>query len=144
MRISDWSSDVCSSDLCPRAGDPPVVGGPAGKSEHTQAITFAQTPDVRDTEEGAHARAAQAPTVSAGEPVGLEDEGAGADRLMLLSRRDWHLKLRSPEMDYSIHVRTFQGNLHSGDVLPSRSEEHPSALQSLMLNTSAVLCLIKK
>src|SRR3546814_16297183 len=72
MRISDWSSDVCSSDLCPRAGDPPVVGGPAGKSEHTQAITFAQTPDVRDTEEGAHARAAQAPTVSAGEPVGLE------------------------------------------------------------------------
>src|SRR3546814_19464027 len=34
----------------------PVVGGPAGKSEHTQAITFAQTPDVRDTEEGAHAR----------------------------------------------------------------------------------------
>src|SRR3546814_9461316 len=119
MRISDWSSDVCSSDLCPRAGDPPVVGGPAGKSEHTQAITFAQTPDVRDTEEGAHARAAQAPTVSAGEPVGLEDEGAGADRLMLLSRRDWHLKLRSPEMDYSIHVRTFQGTLHSGEVPPS-------------------------
>src|SRR3546814_8983915 len=52
---------------CPREGDPPVVGGPAGKSAHTQAITFAQTQDVRDTEEGAHDRAAQAPTVSAGE-----------------------------------------------------------------------------
>src|SRR3546814_10126909 len=86
------------------------------RSEHTQAITFAQTPDVRDTEEGAHARAAQAPTVSAGEPVGLEDEGAGADRLMLLSRRDWHLKLR-------------------------RSEEHTSELQSLMRISYAVFCL---
>src|SRR3546814_3136595 len=25
MRISDWSSDVCSSDLDPRAEEPPVV-----------------------------------------------------------------------------------------------------------------------
>src|SRR3546814_20965373 len=30
MRISDWSSDVCSSDLCPSASDwrPPVVSEP--------------------------------------------------------------------------------------------------------------------
>src|SRR3546814_2356461 len=42
MRISDWSSDVCSSDLLPFRGraaiaDPSVARHPAGQARHRQA-----------------------------------------------------------------------------------------------------------
>src|SRR3546814_16195221 len=34
MRIRDWSSDVCSSDLCPRVGQAGVVQSPDRVEQH--------------------------------------------------------------------------------------------------------------
>src|SRR3546814_7303300 len=42
LRISDWSSDVCSSDLAPEAlppdADDPLVGAPRDRSEGMAAV----------------------------------------------------------------------------------------------------------
>src|SRR3546814_2132219 len=41
MRISDWSSDVCSSDLCVEHGPAAAVGGELGFAAHRLALAAA-------------------------------------------------------------------------------------------------------
>src|SRR3546814_13034376 len=43
MRISDWSSDVCSSDLSARAFQPPFAHALAGKPASVMARAMAET-----------------------------------------------------------------------------------------------------
>src|SRR3546814_1408607 len=55
MRVSDWSSDVCSSDLqCTLRRAEPVVGLPAGDGERQRRRIG--HPDIRDGETGEAAR----------------------------------------------------------------------------------------
>src|SRR3546814_1692943 len=132
MRISDWSSDVCSSDL----------GAVAGFLDHWR-------PDIGLIVE------------SEFWPNLLRGAAARGTRLVLLngrisaeSCRGWErakpliaslldcfglVMARSPE-DRERLVR-----LGAGAVLsPGRSEEHTSELQSLMRISYAVFCLKKK
>src|SRR3546814_10351085 len=128
MRISDWTSDVCSSDLPRRADMPP---GKGGRVEGRQA-------------EVGH--------VQRGDPEARRDRGADADRrepqffappepeaLGQFARDDGPLGAGVDEegkgplpLDHHLHRH------------PPRSEEHTSELQSLMRISYAVFCLKKK
>src|SRR3546814_3750667 len=114
MRISDWSSDVCSSDL---RGD----GGAGGILDAHALVQVLAVP--RDDEQrvvDAHAEADH----------GAEDEGELGD-----------VEHRSQDADAS--GADEDAEKRGGDREP-RSEEHTSELQSLMRISYAVFCLQKK
>src|SRR3546814_4987136 len=92
MRISDWSSDVCSSDLRQRALEIVEFGIFEARQQRIEAVA----------------------------------------QLGLVGRRD-----RPDRAAVERHVERDQ-------VMPLRSEEHTSELQSLMRISYAVFCLKKK
>src|SRR3546814_4352479 len=122
MRISDWSSDVCSSDLIDfgTRGDQDQLRGATAVLQHVAA--------ARDV---GHLRIAArlvgkplAREHQAARPVPALDRGAPA-----------HRRLDRVAGTPDIVVR---------DMAQRRSEEHTSELQSLMRNSYAVFCLKKK
>src|SRR3546814_9145233 len=136
MRISDWSSDVCSSDLAK-----PVVRYEILPQDRIQvADIVARADDLADAppEAGREIRVALIPWL--------------VQRMVEGPRMSTHacIPLRTPDPD----VRDRVG--HSlrdpvGRRLPvlvvrilDRSEEHTSELQSLMRISYAVFCLKKK
>src|SRR3546814_1804911 len=116
MRISDWSSDVCSSDLARRARE--LV-------EHRRAVDeVARREDQRRV-----ARPEEdAPAAILGPPRGL------AHRLAMGGE---------PLADQRFGDRGgFGAGARGGKVAqPGRSEEHTSELQSLIRISYAVFCL---
>src|SRR3546814_9152571 len=129
MRISDWSSDVCSSDLH-------LTGRVAGWRE--DAGWRIATPALRidGTGYGADVRG------------GLTFEGDGTrpridiaarldDTQVPVAKRFW---VRNKMSEATLHW--LDTALVDGRLL--RSEEHTSELQSLMRNSYAVFCLKKK
>src|SRR3546814_8349140 len=106
MRISDWSSDVCSSDL---------AGG---------SVSCRTSKDSRDD--------------SAPNSLVVR---ADVDTKLLLSARKALASCEKPS-------RGVMSQRKAMDARPlssfSRSEEHPSELQSLMRISYAVFCLKKK
>src|SRR3546814_7169540 len=119
MRISDWSSDVCSSDLSPWPGptDPlPLTSMPAVLivllTKFTKLLAPKALPAVPD------ATAQLAPLVMS---------------LMMTASS------RPPPKSRGLLV-----NLSSVTLVCRRSEEHTSELQSLMRISYAVFCLKKK
>src|SRR3546814_8926251 len=123
MRISDWSSDVCSSDLGGTAGDKPEEGGDDVKSSWPLRA-------------GLH-------TCYNGKYRGLQaGDGELISKTCLSS--DCSLQLESMKAeslviaDQHAAVNTFPGLVHTAR---HRSEEHTSELQSLMRISYAVFCL---
>src|SRR3546814_9924518 len=115
MRISDWSSDVCSSDLKVPRGRPPAI-------ERNSQLWVAQLwPNLcwDDSE------CPQVPPMTVDRPAS-STAAMSQDSVGLLAR---HGEL----MDSQALIAFFK-----------RSEEHTSELQSLMRISSAVLCLKKK
>src|SRR3546814_9809630 len=117
MRISDWSSDVCSSDLRPAAGGEPR-GQPLGHENRAMAPAGAAHRDGQVALAFALI-ARQQVFQHAGE---LVEEGAEAGVLR--------------------HVIGHRGILSAERL--QRSEEHTSELQSLMRTSYAVFCLKKQ
>src|SRR3546814_4914324 len=119
MRISDWSSDVCSSDL----GDRELAIDDAGRS----------------AEEGhrqEHGRQHHADT----------DQRA-ADLVHRFSRRFLWRQMFFLDQAFDIfddHDRVIDEQADRQDHAEQRSEEHTSELQSLMRISYAVFCLKKK
>src|SRR3546814_5564788 len=123
MRISDWSSDVCSSDLpsrrwrlCPKnaTAGARALGGGAGRF----SLSLATWPIAGGTAHGA-GRGEQAATAAAG-PLQASRRVAAA-------------------------ARAAAPKLHAQPgCCAGRSEEHTSELQSLMRISYAVFCLKKK
>src|SRR3546814_4421303 len=119
MRISDWSSDVCSSDLTRRYID-------------DRAIRLRR--QMIDQRVGQPDRA---------EDVG-DDGGFGvrqvALRARILGAHDTGI------VDKDVEVRMLRDNVfrEGRDGIGIRSEEHTSELQSLMRISYAVFCLKKK
>src|SRR3546814_5223152 len=114
MRISDWSSDVCSSDLffewC-EANGPALLAGDEAAQVHA----------IR------HSVEAKARIVAAD-----ERETSGVRALLNLGHTFGH----------ALEAETgFSDRLLHGEA---RSEEHTSELQSLMRISYAVFCLKKK
>src|SRR3546814_7336245 len=117
MRISDWSSDVCSSDLC-FVGLVREMGGNAQSSmtlEHYPGMTEKKLAEIE-----AEARA----------------------RWPLDASLVIHRYGRLEPGDRIVMVATAAA--HRSAALAARSEEHTSELQSLMRNSYAVFCLKKK
>src|SRR3546814_5623762 len=133
MRISDWSSDVCSSDL--------------------GAALIRRRPDVRQAERrlaAATARigvetAALYPTVSLGASAGTTSrtiEGLVSDSALHFSIGPL-ISWSFPNWDVA-RARIDQASATTKATLAERSEEHTSELQSLMRISYAVFCLKKK
>src|SRR3546814_4834078 len=115
MRISDWSSDVCSSDL---VAQPLLALGDFGRHCIAEILHFVEGPDFKFTRPGHRIGAALGPGDGLVHALDLPDPVAG-DQL----------------------ARLGEGAV---DPRALRSEEHTSELQSLMSNWNAVFCLKKK
>src|SRR3546814_9671289 len=117
MRISDWSSDVCSSDL-------PVAAGRIGQI--VEPILFERIFQRRDIS----LRLGHHRLVLARQDVDHHDRGEQADD------EDHDHQLGQGEAALVALAPAVSG--------PRRSEEHTSELQSLMRISYAVFCLKKK
>src|SRR3546814_9308002 len=123
MRISDWSSDVCSSDL----------GTLFGRNTTGGAVLF--VPRKPDNAFSGHVVG----RLGSYDRHDLEFALGGAlipDQLMIrvsgqILRRDGFTK-------------NLFDNSRTDNERKTRSEEHPSELQSLMRNSYAVFCLKNK
>src|SRR3546814_5035943 len=129
MRISDWSSDVCSSDLNTSVATPAY--------QWNSRESFYKNCQLWDELKFSDGRALKLSGEEGGESwVANHDEGTGHGMCFRLSGDLWVL---SPE---SVREACKQdGRVGSARV---RSEEHTSELQSLMRNSYAVFCLKKK
>src|SRR3546814_6176314 len=120
MRISDWSSDVCSSDLQARGGFAHLAdrAGCRGQRFGPQGLDR-----VGDDQ------------------FGLQRDGVFEDAL------DAGFGQRVDAVDRQAKPRGAAGHLRqgflAGDIESRRSEEHTSELQSLMRISYAVFCLQK-
>src|SRR3546814_3938353 len=120
MRISDWSSDVCSSDL--RLPQPLVGLAPAGlepveqSALHRPGLSVGRDASKTRLVEGVHHLSGHVELALLGGTV-ADPHGSAA----LVAGQPRELELRQ-----------------------ARSEEHTSELQSLMRISYAVFCLKKK
>src|SRR3546814_7534329 len=134
MRISDWSSDVCSSDLMPeliRAGhiyiaQPPLYKVARGRSEVYLKDNAALDQYLVDAGIGGLVLET------------AEGSRSGADLRTLVD----HARRFRTLMTYA--PRRYDARLLEALALTGRSEEHTSELQSLMRISYAVFCLKKK
>src|SRR3546814_3457330 len=118
MRISDWSSDVCSSDLGLVAAGPRSLGKTAALeqlSTDEQAVAFEPSP-LSQPLQSLCPEAPASDAIAIWTPI---SPASMADRLMPRARK-------TPRRS------------------AKRSEEHTSELQSLMRSSYAVFCLKKK
>src|SRR3546814_3625093 len=134
MRISDWSSDVCSSDL--------VV--------QYKAIKLVKRPELQITPDSFEVVSMQVPVLQAGEIL-LKQTHMSLDPAM----RGWmsadrHSYIPPVELGDIMRssgaaevVESKNEKLPVGTKL-TRSEAHTSELQSLMRISYAVFCLKKK
>src|SRR3546814_4923304 len=114
MRISDWSSDVCSSDLHQSGGD----------ADH----------DQRRPQGGPGARIAR-------RQLRIEARECEDDRDLHQLRR---LEIDNAEVEPALAAAADEAQQLDPDQQHDRSEEHTSELQSLMRISYAVFCLKKK
>src|SRR3546814_8362152 len=125
MRISDWSSDVCSSDLqgqCPRQERYRFAGSPGRDPDRPHQYAD---------------RSLQGAPQGQPQPPRPSDDGQQAPHPPRLSQEEGRGSLSGTDREAgSPQIRI------SGD--PGRSEEHTSELQSLMRISYAVFCLKKK
>src|SRR3546814_2954124 len=132
MRISDWSSDVCSSDL--------------GWSQEK----FAFEADIHRTYISDLERGARNPTITVVEKLALRASDSTSTSLpvsispqveaLTKSLSEWPRWLaQSADPIFSAMSRSRV----SSSGIRSRSEEHTSELQSLMRHSYAVFCLKK-
>src|SRR3546814_2524700 len=134
MRISDWSSDVCSSDLEIAPSDDtlnlfyPLIQKPYWKEEEgtrinvcSSSLTLGYAPIGEESRAGYYPHDGESPA-----PVNL----TGLDARLILG------------------LIKFEGLNESFDQMAEvslvKSEEHTSELQSLMRISYAVFCLKKK
>src|SRR3546814_4239176 len=160
MRISDWSSDVCSSDLSAAsaqsvrilAADADSVGGKA--PPHVAAYSFGQVEydafvgeidlDAVEQRQAVHAEQQRRPF----------DEAQRAERLAVgkadgqvvdVHAVDHDAADRGAHRRHRLAGHRAQRRRQKGQAVRAfRSEEHTSELQSLMRISYAVFCLKKK
>src|SRR3546814_1288672 len=123
MRISDWSSDVCSSDLSVRCRQL-VKGRCAEPDALTKWPAFRRSWDFR----GEYHRTKPQPGRSA------------AARCLQAG----YIARLSRQATAQCVLSRGAGNLVRARIVRARSEEHTSELQSLMRISYAVFCLKKK
>src|SRR3546814_7645253 len=168
MRISDWSSDVCSSDLSYASA---IGGGRAGVTETTvkedgetglfgeQVVRFGGLTALITAGYETLVDAGYAPEMAYFEClhevkliVDLMYEGGMANmRYSISNTAEYGDYTRGPRIvteETKAEMRRVLEDIQSGrfarDWVTERSEEHTSELQSLMRISYAVFCLKKK
>src|SRR3546814_4010615 len=124
MRISDWSSDVCSSDLekvkqRPRCGEYPSRRHNVRfrqSCEPTVAVTASRYPARRDAKQQDQWDGKQRPT-----QIGHSELSPGR-----------HLIHRTCSPTWSTHSAGFGASSAASSSRPTRSEDHKSELQFIM------------
>src|SRR3546814_7333523 len=132
MRISDWSSDVCSSDL---------KGGACGEG----AENF-QAPGLRPVVgRGRHAGGAAEVDADHDRPLARGQRRGLAGQPLIHSQQEV-AGLAGHALIAVVEPEGGQGGAAASDRSPSlrRSEEHTAELQSLMRISSAAFCFKKK
>src|SRR3546814_6804013 len=118
MRISDWSSDVCSSDLptLKKTGD-----------SVTEPFDGKEVPE---------------------KPLAIQDDPyslAGLRKCAAIIREVRELDaVLGPDVNQQVDKSLAKKREETAGRVAGRSEEHPSELQSLMRSSYAVFCLKKK
>src|SRR3546814_5827213 len=141
MRISDWSSDVCSSDLAAGGGEREVaVPGDLAAEAGAQVVVvvFRLVGELATGERRRHQPGHHRPeperhfVVEAA--VGVAEERSGI------------AEVHPPGVSGKAHatVEVDRAVVDRAGNLVDRSEEHTSELQSLMRISYAVFCLTKK
>src|SRR3546814_4444954 len=139
MRISDWSSDVCSSDLSATqhrlhaiTGITRLIGSTQAASTRVDAAFFLRHSAAHRVEEAMDSpfRAVLSPCI--GVCTLAEDGYCDGCHRTSTEIASWI------HMDDDARLRLME------DVLPERSEEHTSELQQLLRSSSDALCLKKK
>src|SRR3546814_1924213 len=133
MRISDWSSDVCSSDLL-------------FEQNHVQTASMHLTITLQGLPTIAGHAATHPPTVNSNAPMlvvlpprqDLPEVPMSAQRLPAVALPEY-----AQPQPTNIH-RERSRLLDKFDAPHNRSEEHTSELQSLMRISYAVFCLKNK
>src|SRR3546814_10245337 len=128
MRISDWSSDVCSSDLWAIGGDPQRVEQIVA---HLVQNAIDASPADQPVEISLCAPGREAQIV-------IADRGGGMSASFI---RDQLFKPFVSTKTGGFGIGAFESR---EIVRAMRSEEHTSELQSLMRSSYAVFCLKKK
>src|SRR3546814_4723666 len=120
MRISDWSSDVCSSDL-----DEIVRPQDLKRAAHLRAVEIAAAPHhvVEHVE------------------LGFVDKQTKLTRLAELGLGRQQGDAGEPLVTVSRHRRRGDRQQRAAKAVSGRSEEHTSELPSLMRISYAVFCL---
>src|SRR3546814_2818336 len=131
MRISDWSSDVCSSDLPGRS-----VGLPPGRHE--------SVPPRPDVPAGQGNPAHRGRGNGADLPPSGEAGGGRAGELRHPVGDPAAIRVCRPAIRNLPARMELAGLRETARGVARRSEEHTSELQSLMRISYAVFCLKKK
>src|SRR3546814_6806923 len=118
MRISDWSSDVCSSDLV-------VTNQQAAEGLKPWYGMLCKRPTFHDD----YLQAFNQPNVTL-----VDTQGRGLDRIT-------ETGIVFDGVEYPVDCIIFATGFESGTNYARRSEEHTSELQSLMRISYAVFCL---
>src|SRR3546814_1592670 len=141
MRISDWSSDVCSSDLQPaRRHADDDAGAQAQRSGYGPDGQWPQGAELRDAQERLRRPGRPRPQPRYRT---APDRAHGEVRLVLRWTEDVGRRTDPAQLRRAHAHRA--GQRHDDDPPdPLRSEEHTSELQSLMRISYAVFCLKKK
>src|SRR3546814_6499396 len=136
MRISDWSSDVCSSDLAP-LGIPALDRG-AAHSQGRGACFLAHAAILQACVDEPICQRNFQPLV--GQRVDQRTGCISANQLFQARAFGafWNAKAAAAKL-----LHDSEGNVFTRR-LDQRSEEHTSELQSLMRISYAVFCLKKK
>src|SRR3546814_10297572 len=130
MRISDWSSDVCSSDLQLDQPQPVESGQQQGHLRHIEPELAADRRHL---------------PVVAQQMEDQQQARIGGERFLLHGFEMFALgagAARHAHQFEQVDIQQPADALQARQV--DRSEEHTSELQSLMRNSYAVLCLKKK
>src|SRR3546814_3640794 len=164
MRISDWSSDVCSSDLVPLAPDGPALGlaqHPVAKGTAGAAAVERTPAPLRPAQHRADARDKLARIEGFDDIIvgadlqpddafgilgarGQQDDGNAARLAQMAGQRQTilagHHNVADDEVDRlcAQHRARLGGARGVDDRKALRSEEHTSELQSLMRSSYAV------
>src|SRR3546814_6925301 len=125
MRISDWSSDVCSSDLADGIGYPVLIKASAGGG-------------------GKGMRVVNASAEFAAALLSCQREARasfGDDRVLIEKylQRPRHIEIQVFADQMGNTISLYERDC-SAQRRHQRSEEHTSELQSLMRNSYAVFC----
>src|SRR3546814_9788435 len=133
MRISDWSSDVCSSDLSAALG--------RGCRAQAAAAEGAEADRVRQLPPGITGARRRLP----GQRTRLEAARGGCDgHVPAHGARRVDRDVRAVGRGYTMPIEIERKFLVTNDAWrAARSEEHTSELQSLMRISYAVFCFKK-